>query len=134
MRQYDNFYECKPLIFESIKNILKNKVVGVYEDFIPINNPNNVPLVVYSCNDLQFTTRATDGSVACGSFVLSIDLFTTNKDEIEEVGKLLISEYNCAYVENKEWRLAQILFTSQHTEITDNNLYLTTFNFSVTLG
>lgn len=50
MRYYDRFYKLKPLMFQELQNILG--ATKIYEDYVPNNNLNKLPLVVYNCDDL----------------------------------------------------------------------------------
>ena len=61
MRYYDRFYELKPLIFQELQTILG--ATKIYEDYVPNNNLNKLPLVVYNCDDL-LVNRAIEHAVS----------------------------------------------------------------------
>ena len=130
MRYYDRFYELKPLIFQELQNILG--ATKIYEDYVPNNNLNKLPLVVYNCDDL-LVNRAIEHAVSV-NFTLTIAIFATVKIDIERIGKLLVNTLDASIVENEEQEgLAEMFFTSQSEELTDNNIHCATLSFNVTI-
>ena len=130
MIYYDRFYELKPLIFQELQNILG--ATKIYEDYVPSNNLNKLPLVVYNCDDL-LVNRAIDHAVSI-NFTLTIAIFATVKSDIERIGKLLVDILDASVVENEQGEgLAEVFFTSQTEELTDNNIHCATLSFNVTI-
>ena len=130
MRYYDRFYELKPLIFQELQTILG--ATKIYEDYVPNNNLNKLPLVVYNCDDL-LVNRAIEHAVSV-NFTLTIAIFATVKIDIERIGKLLVNTLDASIVENEEQEgLAEMFFTSQSEELTDNNIHCATLSFNVTI-
>lgn len=130
MIYYDRFYELKPLIFQELQNILG--ATKIYEDYVPSNNLNKLPLVVYNCDDL-LVNRAVEHAVSV-SFTLTIAIFATVKSDIERIGKLLVDILDASIVENDQKEgLAEVFFTSQTEELTDNNIHCATLSFNVTM-
>ena len=130
MRYYDRFYELKPLIFQELQNILG--ATKIYEDYVPNNNLNKLPLVVYNCDDL-LVNRAIEHAVSV-NFTLTIAIFATVKIDIERIGKLLVNTLDASIVENEHQEgLAEMFFTSQSEELTDNNIHCATLSFNVTI-
>lgn len=130
MRYYDRFYELKPLLFQELQNILG--ATKIYEDYVPNNNLNKLPLVVYDCDDL-LVNRAIEHAVSV-SFTLTIAIFATVKSDIERIGKLLVNNLDASIVENDRGEgLAEVFFTAQTEEFTDNNIHCATLSFNVTI-
>lgn len=130
MRYYDRFYKLKPLMFQELQTILG--ATKIYEDYVPNNNLNKLPLVVYNCDDL-LVNRAIEHAVSV-SFTLTIAIFATVKGDIERIGKLLVNTLDASIVENEEQEgLAEMFFTSQNEELTDNNIHCATLSFNVTI-
>lgn len=130
MRYYDRFYELKPLIFQELQNILG--ATKIYEDYVPNNNLNKLPLVVYNCDDL-LVNRAIEHAVSV-NFTLTIAIFATVKSDIEIVGKLLVDTLDASVVEDAQQEgLAEVFFTSQSEELTDNDIHCATLSFNVTI-
>ena len=130
MIYYDRFYELKPLIFQELQTILG--ATKIYEDYVPNNNLNKLPLVVYNCDDL-LVNRAIEHAVSV-SFTLTIAIFATVKSDIERIGKLLVNTLDASIVEDEEQEgLAEVFFTSQNEELTDNNTHCATLSFNVTI-
>lgn len=130
MIYYDRFYEIKPLIFQELQNILC--ATKIYEDYVPNNNLNKLPLVVYNCDDL-LVNRAIEHAVSV-TFTLTIAIFATVKSDIERIGKLLVDTLDASVVENDQKEgLAEVFFTSQTEELTDNNIHCATLSFNVTI-
>ena len=130
MRYYDRFYELKPLIFQELQTILG--ATKIYEDYVPNNNLNKLPLVVYNCDDL-LVNRAIEHAVSV-NFTLTIAIFATVKIDIERIGKLLVNTLDASIVENEHQEgLAEMFFTSQSEELTDNNIHCATLSFNVTI-
>lgn len=130
MIYYDRFYELKPLMFQELQNILG--ATKIYEDYVPNNNLNKLPLVVYNCDDL-LVNRAMEHAVSV-SFTLTIAIFATVKSDIERIGKLLVDILDASVVENNQKvGLAEVFFTSQTEELTDNNIHSATLSFNVTI-
>lgn len=130
MIYYDRFYEIKPLIFQELQNILG--ATKIYEDYVPSNNLNKLPLVVYNCDDL-LVNRAIEHAVSV-NFTLTIAIFATVKSDIERIGKLLVDILDASVVENDQKEgLAEVFFTSQSEELTDNNIHCATLSFNVTI-
>ena len=130
MRYYDRFYELKPLIFQELHNILG--ATKIYEDYVPSNNLNKLPLVVYNCDDL-LVNRAIEHAVSV-NFTLTIAIFATVKSDIERIGKLLVDTLDASVVEDDQGEgLAEVFFTSQTEELTDNNIHCATLSFNVTI-
>ena len=130
MIYYDRFYELKPLIFQELQNILG--ATKIYEDYVPNNNLNKLPLVVYNCDDL-LVNRAIEHAVSV-NFTLTIAIFATVKSDIERIGKLLVDILDASVVENEPGEgLAEMFFTSQTEELTDNNIHSATLSFNVTI-
>ena len=130
MIYYDRFYELKPLIFQELQNILG--ATKIYEDYVPSNNLNKLPLVVYNCDDL-LVNRAIEHAVSV-NFTLTIAIFATVKSDIERIGKLLVDILDASVVENEQGEgLAEVFFTSQTEELTDNNIHCATLSFNVTI-
>ena len=130
MRYYDRFYELKPLIFQELQTILG--ATKIYEDYVPNNNLNKLPLVVYNCDDL-LVNRAIEHAVSV-NFTLTIAIFATVKIDIERIGKLLVNTLDASIVENEHQEgLAEMFFTSQTEELTDNNIHCATLSFNVTI-
>ena len=130
MIYYDRFYELKPLIFQELQTILG--ATKIYEDYVPNNNLNKLPLVVYNCDDL-LVNRAIEHAVSV-SFTLTIAIFATVKSHIERIGKLLVNTLDASIVENEEQEgLAEMFFSSQNEELTDINIHCVTLSFNVTI-
>lgn len=130
MIYYDRFYELKPLIFQELQNILG--ATKIYEDYVPNNNLNKLPLVVYNCDDL-LANRAIEHAVSV-SFTLTIAIFATVKSDIERIGKLLVDTLDASVVDDDQGvGLAEVFFTSQTEELTDNNIHCATLSFNVTI-
>lgn len=130
MIYYDRFYELKTLIFQELQNILG--ATKIYEDYVPSNNLNKLPLVVYNCDDL-LVNRAIEHAVSV-NFTLNIAIFATVKSDIERLGKLLVDTLDASIVENdQKMGLAEVFFSSQTEELTDNNIHSATLNFNVTI-
>lgn len=130
MIYYDRFYEIKPLIFQELQNILG--ATKIYEDYVPSNNLNKLPLVVYNCDDL-LVNRAIEHAVSV-NFTLTIAIFATVKSDIERIGKLLVDTLDASVVEDEHQEgLAEMFFTSQSEELTDNNIHCATLSFNVTI-
>lgn len=130
MRYYDRFYELKPLIFQELQNILG--ATKIYEDYVPNNNLNKLPLVVYNCDDL-LVNRAIEHAVSV-NFTLTIAIFATVKSDIEKIGKLLVDTLDASVVEDaRQEGLAEVFFTSQSEELTDNDIHCATLSFNVTI-
>lgn len=130
MRYYDRFYELKPLIFQELQNILG--ATKIYEDYVPNNNLNKLPLVVYNCDDL-LVNRAIEHAVSV-NFTLTVAIFATVKSDIERIGKLLVDTLDASIVEDEHQEgLAEMFFTSQAEELTDNNIHCATLSFNVTI-
>ena len=130
MIYYDRFYELKPLIFQELQNVLG--ATKIYEDYVPNNNLNKLPLVVYNCDDL-LVNRAVEYAVSV-NFTLTIAIFATVKSDIERIGKLLVETLDASVVENDQRvGLAEVVFASQSEELTDNNIHCTTLSFNVTI-
>lgn len=130
MIYYDRFYELKPLIFQELQNTLGE--TKIYEDYVPSNNLNKLPLVVYNCDDL-LVNRAVEHAVSV-TFTLAIAIFATVKSDIERIGKLLVDTLDASVVENDQKEgLAEVFFTSQAEELTDNNIHCATLSFNVTI-
>ena len=130
MIYYDRFYELKPLIFQELQNILV--ATKIYEDYVPNNNLNKLPLVVYNCDDL-LVNRAIEHAVSV-NFTLTIAIFATVKSDIEKIGKLLVDTLDASVVEDaRQEGLAEVFFTSQSEELTDNDIHCATLSFNVTI-
>lgn len=130
MIYYDRFYELKPLIFQELQNVLG--ATKIYEDYVPNNNLNKLPLVVYNCDDL-LVNRAIEHAVSV-TFTLTIAIFATVKSDIERIGKLLVDILDASVVENDQGvGLAEVFFASQSEELTDNNIHSATLSFNVTI-
>lgn len=130
MIYYDRFYELKPLIFQELQNILG--ATKIYEDYVPNNNLNRLPLVVYNCDDL-LVNRAMEHAVSV-SFTLTIAIFATVKSDVERIGKLLVDTLDASIVEDGQQEgLAEVFFTSQTEELTDNDIHCATLSFNVTI-
>lgn len=130
MIYYDRFYELKPLIFQELQNVLG--ATKIYEDYVPNNNLNKLPLVVYNCDDL-LVNRAIEHAVSV-TFTLTVAIFATVKSDIERIGKLLVDILDASVVENDQGvGLAEVFFTSQTEELTDNNIHSATLSFNVTI-
>ena len=130
MIYYDRFYELKPLIFQELQNILGE--TKIYEDYVPNNNLNKLPLVVYNCDDL-LVNRAIEHAVSV-NFTLTIAIFATVKSDIERIGKLLVDILDASIVENdQKVGLAEVFFTSQTEELTNDNIHCATLSFNVTI-
>lgn len=130
MIYYDRFYELKPLIFQELQNVLG--ATKIYEDYVPNNNLNKLPLVVYNCDDL-LVNRAVEHAVSV-TFTLTIAIFATVKSDIERIGKLLVDILDASVVENDQGvGLAEVFFASQSEELTDNNIHSATLSFNVTI-
>ena len=130
MIYYDRFYELKPLIFQELQNVLG--ATKIYEDYVPNNNLNKLPLVVYNCDDL-LVNRAVEHAVSV-TFTLTIAIFATVKSDIERIGKLLVDTLDASVVEdNQRVGLAEVFFASQTEELTDNNIHCATLSFNVTI-
>ena len=130
MIYYDRFYELKPLIFQELQNVLG--ATKIYEDYVPNNNLNKLPLVVYNCDDL-LVNRAIEHAVSV-TFTLTVAIFATVKSDIERIGKLLVDILDASVVENDQGvGLAEVFFTSQTEELTDNNIHCATLSFNVTI-
>ena len=130
MMYYDRFYELKPLIFQELQNVLG--ATKIYEDYVPNNNLNKLPLVVYNCDDL-LVNRAIEHAVSV-NFTLTIAIFATVKSDVERIGKLLVDILDASVVENDQGvGLAEVFFASQSEELTDNNIHSATLSFNVTI-
>ena len=130
MIYYDRFYELKPLIFQELQNVLG--ATKIYEDYVPNNNLNKLPLVVYNCDDL-LVNRAIEHAVSV-NFTLTIAIFATVKSDVERIGKLLVDILDASVVENDQGvGLAEVFFASQSEELTDNNIHSATLSFNVTI-
>ena len=118
------------MIFQELQNILG--ATKIYEDYVPNNNLNKLPLVVYNCDDL-LVNRAIEHAVSV-TFTLTIAIFATVKSDIERIGKLLVDTLDASVVEDEQQEgLAEVFFTSQTEELTDNNIHCATLSFNVTI-
>ena len=130
MIYYDRFYELKPLIFQELQTVLG--ATKIYEDYVPNNNLNKLPLVVYNCDDL-LVNRAIEHAVSV-TFTLTVAIFATVKSDIERIGKLLVDILDASIVDNDQGvGLAEVFFASQTEELTDNNIHSATLSFNVTI-